>query len=435
MKFFILFSLKVLLLASSLASGAPLREGPGRSGGGNGVFDTTGSGELLDSHESATRVQIRDWKQEIPALERTRKRLSSFPDLRAYLLDVLETKPWYWTQSSINTKSCFNATVDGNSKDLKAVACQWQDHGVISKSLFAALSSSAQEQLLIHEGLVHHMVNTLNNLDQKLPKVEVDRRQAKIEMGIHRLSTQIMKGQFQKVSQINQQLKDLGLPLIVTEKDKKDLADSTKGATPADVYVGSREKTELMQRRFASGKTPVLKDLRRLYGPQACFVQKDGYNIPGYYVAGYLKLDEMFPGAIFSVFAFREVTVLESELKDAFKNMIENSISLIPMEATDQGLVGVTEVNMPETIKQMFRGIDDPKLIEQAKEALRKQYPGMDLETARRIRLSVRTIGAAEAEGQYLIFKREIFFDKGDGYKLNSEDYIAGLLKPYPGCL
>lgn len=434
MKVFILFSLKLILLATSLANGAPLREGPGRSGGGNGVFGPE-SGELLDAQESANKIRIQNWNQEIPAYGRVQKRLLKFPDLTAYILDVLQTKPWYWTNTPINIHSCLNATIEGGNKDLKTVACQWQDRGVISKPLFNALSASAQEQLLIHEGLVHHMVQALNTWDQNLPKSQVDQRQAEIERGIHGLSTQIMKGQFQKISEINLQLRELGLPLIVTEKDKKDLAESTRGATPADVYVGAREKTELMKKRFSSGKAPALKDLRRLYGDRACFEQKDGYNIPGYYAAGYLKLDEMFPGAIFSVFPFREVTVSEKDLKDAFKNMIENSVSLMPMEISDGELTGMTEVNMPEILKQMFQGIQDPKMIEQAKEALRKQYPGLDLETPRRIRLRVRTLGAAEKEGQYVIFQREIFFNKGSGYQLSSEDYIAGLLKPYPRCL
>lgn len=421
---------------STLASAKGQLEGPGRSGGGNGVFnEAKNNSRILDAVESAETKLIKNWTTEVASFKALQKRLSPFPDLQAYLLDVLDAKNWYWTTASLDVESCYNSSLLKSRKGLQVVACQWQDHGVISKQRFEQLSTADQQQLLIHEGLIHHMVQTLNRLDQQLSRSEVDRRQQTMELGIHQLSTEIFQGHFKKTLDLNRSLRSLGLPMLLTDADKQKAIKLDKGALPIDLYAGGREKTELMRVRFETSSPVRLSALQKQFGKEACFFQKDGYNVPGYFASGYLKLDEFFPSAIFSVFPFREIQASEDMLKQGLKHMYSQGAGLIPLQYQAGNLTGLVEVNLETIFKQMFGEAPDAVTRDEAREIILKQLPGADIDKPRRTKLEIRSLGPITPEGQYIIFKREIFISDGNKFISSGADYIAGELKSYPNCL
>jgi hypothetical protein len=428
-----LFMIAFMLSVTAMA--APLTEGPGRSGGGNGIFKAQPKGALLDSVETANMVPIKSWKDEVPAFERLKKRLRKFPDLQAYLLNVLEEKPWYWTLQSLDEQSCYNATLGGPQKDVQIVACQWEDHGVMSAQRLQGLSPDAQEQLLVHEGLVNHMVVTLNKLDKMAKKSSVDKRQQTVEFEIHRISSKIMAGQYKNMVELNKELDKIEMPLVMTEQDQKKLESADGGIRAKEIYLGGREKTEMMKRRFESAKPVDIAAMSAVMGNEACFLSADGYSVPGYFSGAYLKLDEMFPAATFSVYAFRDIELEKTILSRSMEMIFEQKSMLIPLEKRDGDLSGAAEIRPQALFDEMFRKIKDPATRAQVEEIMRKKNPGINFDAIRRIRLTIRALGEIKGIEQYLIFRREVFIYDGTRFKLETEDFMAGKMMPYPACL
>jgi len=418
------------LVRSTLSTNATHNsEGPGRSGGGNSIF---AQAELLDQKETHSNTPILDWEK-IPIFKKMKSKLKMYPELQAYLTQAFNSKQWYMTNQKIDVKGCLNATLNGINESASVIACQWEQRGLINQKYFNALSRDDQKiQLLIHEGLVHHMVVSLNRLEKLSSKGHVDQQQESMEFFIHKISKRILDLDFNNIYELNDELKANGFPIIINHKDYEEMAEQFYGLRLQDIFAGAKERAELMENIYQKAHSVDMSTLAQKYGSKACFIKTDGYSVPGFYSGAMISIDELFPSAQFALFPAKGQLQDEELIRRSIEQVFLETGVNIPLKLENSHWVGNVEVDVRKKFEVALKALKDPELIQSMEDFLKKQLGVNGLNLHQKIKLSIRSI-KNNAISEYVIFKRELINLEKPNEVMT--DYVSGQLIAFPKCL